>query len=422
MKKKYLTLNILQAIYDTGKVFMDEMKIVFKDSGVVIFFFVVPFLYPLLYSWLYNNETAREIPAAVIDDAHTPTSRDFIRRLDATEGIDIMYHINNLEEGKELMMRQQCRALVYIPSSFTADILGGRQATVSLYVDMSGMLYYKSAVMSLTNLTVDMWEKIQLKAQTGNFTARDEELSIRPLTYEAVPLFNPAGGYGSFLLPAVLMLIIQQTLLLGIGLSAGTIRETNAYGLLVPIMKHYNGPMRVVFGKAICYFMVYLLSSAYITMVIPNLFHFIQLASFKDIMTILVPYILACIFFGMTVSSLIRYRENVILVVVFASVPLLFLSGVSWPGSSIHGTWKAVSTLFPSTYGINAFIKLNSLGADISQVRHEFQCLWIQTGAYFFTACLVYIRNINRSLQLQELNSFQRAERRRGKPLNELGN
>lgn len=415
MKNNSVISYILQAIYDTGKVFMDEMKIVLKDSGVVIFFFVVPFLYPLLYSWLYNNETARDIPTAVIDDSHTPTSRDFIRKLDATEGMDIMYHCNSLEEGKELMMRQECRALVHIPSSFTADILNGRQATVSLYADMSGMLYYKSALMSLTNLTVDMWEKIQLKNQTKNMTARDEELSVRPLTYEAVPIFNPAGGYGSFLLPAVLILIIQQTLLLGIGLSAGTIRENNRYGTMVPIIQHYNGPLRIVFGKAMCYFMVYLLSSAYITMVIPNLFHFIQLASFESIMTILIPYILACIFFGMTLSSLIRYRENVILVVVFTSVPLLFLSGVSWPGSSIHGTWQAVSTLFPSTYGINAFIKLNSLGADISDVQHEFRCLWIQAGIYFLTACLVYWRQINLSIHFRGLNSFQRAERRRGR-------
>ena len=73
MKNNSVISYILQAIYDTGKVFMDEMKIVLKDSGVVIFFFVVPFLYPLLYSWLYNNETARDIPTAVIDDSHTQT-------------------------------------------------------------------------------------------------------------------------------------------------------------------------------------------------------------------------------------------------------------------------------------------------------------------------------------------------------------
>ncbi|MBQ0142274.1 MAG: ABC transporter permease [Prevotellaceae bacterium] len=407
--------NILQAIYDTGKVFMDEMKIVLTDSGVIIFFFVVPLLYPILYSWLYNNETARDIPTAVIDYCHTPMSRDYIRRMDATSGIDVKYHCNSLEEGKELMMQQKCHALVTIPSTFSADIIGGRQTTVGLYADMSGMLYYKATMTSLTDLNVDMWEKIQISKQHTNYTSRDEELSVHPLTFEAVPLFNPAGGYGSFLLPAVLMLIIQQTLLLGIGLSAGTIRENNRYGTLVPLLRHYTGSLRIVFGKALCYFMVYLLTSTYITMVVPNMFHFIQFASFASIMTILVPYVLACTFLGLTISSLIRYRENVILIIVFTSVPLLFLSGVSWPESSIHGSWKAVSALFPSTFGINAFIKLNSLGASLADVRYEFRALWIQTLFYFLISAFVYWRQIEVSIHTRSLNAYQRALRRRGK-------
>lgn len=398
---------MLQSLSDTGNIFLDEAKIIFRDSGVIIFFFVVPLLYPLLYSWLYNNEVVKDLPTIVIDDSHTGTSRDFIRRLDATEGVWVKGYCNNLKEARQLMMQQKCRAVVNIPKTFASDILNGRQTTVSLYVDMSGMLYYKSALMSLTNLTVDMWEKVQIKHQT-NITSRDEELSTQPIKYESVPIFNPSGGYGSFLLPAVLMLIIQQTLLLGIGLAAGTTRENNRYRTLVPIKKYYNGSLRIVFGKAMCYFIIYLFASAYITMFVPNIFHFLQLATFGDIMTILIPYLLGCIFFGMTVSNMIRYRENVILIVVFTSVPLLFLSGISWPGSSIHGVWKAVSVLFPSTFGINAFVKINSFGASLVDVRREFHWLWAQAGFYFLTTTFVYWRQIQRTRQIHGKNKFEK--------------
>ena len=76
-------------------------------------------------------------------------------------------------------------------------------------------------------------------------------------------------GFAAFLIPAVLVLIIQQTLLLGIGLSAGTAREQNRFRDLVPINRHYNGTLRIVMGKGLSYFMVYSLVSVYILCVVP---------------------------------------------------------------------------------------------------------------------------------------------------------
>lgn len=152
---------------------------------------------------------------------------------------------------------------------------------------------------------------------------------------------------------------------------------------------------RIVFGKSLCYFAIYLLVTVWITLAIPRIFNFIQLAPARELIGILLPYVLASIFFGMTLSCIVRYRENVMLLVLFTSVPLLFLSGVSWPGSAISGMWKGVSYLFPSTFGINAFVKANSFGASLEDVRFEYQALWIQAAVYFFTACIVYWRQIN---------------------------
>jgi ABC-2 type transport system permease protein len=106
----------------------------------------------------------------------------------------------------------------------------------------------------------------------------------------------------------------------------------------------------------------------------------------------MLPYLLACIFFGMMVSCMVRYRENVMLLMVFVSVPLLFLSGVSWPQSNIPGAWQGISWLFPSTFGVRAFVRVNSMGASLSDVALEYRCLWIQAGAYF-CFCVFFYRN-----------------------------
>jgi ABC-2 type transport system permease protein len=147
---------------------------------------------------------------------------------------------------------------------------------------------------------------------------------------------------------------------------------------------------RIVYGKALCYLMVFTVMAAYLTLLVPKLFHFPQLASWTDLTMMLIPYLLACTFFGMAISCMVRYRENVMLLIVFVSVPLLFMTGISWPQSAIPGAWQGVSWLFPSTFGVRAFVRMNSMGATLSEVRSEVLYLWIQAGVYYLVTCAVY--------------------------------
>lgn len=400
-----------KALGDMAQIFLDEVKMVFTDEGVIIFFLLVPLLYPLLYSWLYNNEHVEDVPAIVLDESKTSASRDFIRRCDAAADLKVVGYANDMEDAKKVMMKQGCRGIIVIPSTFSSDIARGKQTTVSLFVNMSGMMNYKALLMTLTDVSLEMGSEIQIQ-KLGSITTREDEISTHPIESQAVAMFNPRSGYGSYLLPAVLMLIIQQTLLLGIGMSAGTAREDNRYEDLVPMSRRYGGMYRIIFGKGFCYFLIYALMATYLTIVIPRLFHFVQLATLHDLVPILLPYVLACIFFGMTMSCLIRHRENVILVIIFTSVPILFLSGVSWPGASISGYWKGLSYLFPSTFGINAFVKMNSLGATLNDVRSEYYCLWAQVAVYFLLACLVYWWQI-RMAHKHVLHNEKERERRK---------
>lgn len=131
--------------------------------------------------------------------------------------------------------------------------------------------------------------------RAGNTTNRQDEITAYPIKYEDVTLFNPANGFAAFLIPAVLILIIQQTLLLGIGLSAGTAREQNRFKDLVPINRHYNGTLRIVLGKGLSYFMVYALVSVYVLCVVPRLFSLIQIAQPGVLTLFMLPYLAACI-------------------------------------------------------------------------------------------------------------------------------
>ena len=389
-------MSIFHKIEDAAFIWREEMKQVFKDEGVLIFFIIVPLVYPLLYSWIYNNEVVHDVPVVVVDDSHSALSRELTRKLDASADVKVLCHAADMDEAKSLVSRQLAKGVYYIPSDFAERLNRMEQATLSVYADMSLMLTYKAIYQTAVNVTQYMGAQIQSKL-AGKYTVREEQIQARPLDFQDVPIFNPQGGYGTFVLPAVLMLILQQTLVLGIGLAAGTARETNPHGDLVPIHPAYGGIYRIVGGKALCYFMIYAVMGAYLSMVVPRIFSFVTMAKGVDLFLLMLPYIMACVFFGMTVSCLVRYRENVMLLVVFLSLPMLFMVGISWPQSDIPGVWQGVSWLFPSTFGARAYVRLNTMGASLSDVLPELRYLWIQVAFYFGMACLVYGHQLRES-------------------------
>ena len=87
---KELHILFREAVSDTFFIWRKEAGRVVRDQGVLIFFILVPVLYPLLYAFIYTGETVREVPAVVVDGANTALSRDFVRRVDASPDVKVV--------------------------------------------------------------------------------------------------------------------------------------------------------------------------------------------------------------------------------------------------------------------------------------------------------------------------------------------
>lgn len=373
---------------DTAKVWLHEMRDMFKDEGALLFVILLPLAYPLLYSWIYNNEVVREVPVAVVDNSHSQMSREFVRHVDASPDVRVAAWSNNLEEASRLVARQEVYGIILLPEDFDRQLGRMQQAHVSVYCNMGLMLTYKAIFQTCSAVAADMNSHIQI-ALSGNPTTREDQLTTHPMQVSDVPIFNNTGGYGNFILPGVLVLIIQQVMLLGIGIAYGTSYEKRRFARLTPMYERRFGLARIMIGRTMGFFVLFLLIAAWVLLAVPRMFHFVQMLHFSDFLLFVVPYLLACVFFATTFSFFIRQRENVMLLVVFTSVPFLFMSGVSWPKSNIPEVWQWVSWLFPSTFGIQGFIKMNTMGGVFGDIIPEIKGLWIQTVIYGVFATLV---------------------------------
>lgn len=369
-------------------VWYQELHLVTHDVGMILFGIVVPLFYPLLYTAIYTNETVHEVPVAVVDDCHSPMSRDFARKVDATSEVEVCYYCD-MAQAQELMRREQVYGILYFPVDFERNLSRGLQSNVSLYSDMRCMLYYKAMLLGATNVSLDMNRQIKVERYMPGTTDRQESVSSMPVLNAHIPLYNPQSGFASFVIPAVLMMVIQQLLFLTIGLSMGRTRDLN-HGYSFDEETFCHNPFCIVLGKALFYVPLFLLMGVYMYAVVTPMFSLLQLGDYLTFLIFILPYIFACVMLGITMSAFIHHGEDTMLLYVFMTLPLLFLSGMSWPSSDVPTFWKWVSWLFPSSFGTHGYARIMGTGCSLSAVGHEFRALIAQGIVYFATACGVY--------------------------------
>ena len=147
--------------------FLAEGRTALRDQGVMIFFFIVPLAYPLLYCFIYTNEVVREVPVVAIDNDRSAQSRELLRNIDATPDAHIVAYAANMEEAKAAMKRREAYGIINVPRTFAADLAAGKQTTVSAFSDMSSMLYYKAVYTSALNASLEMNAKLKVERTPG---------------------------------------------------------------------------------------------------------------------------------------------------------------------------------------------------------------------------------------------------------------
>lgn len=362
------------------------IRSIFTDGGALLFCIIVPLIYPVLYTLVYNGEVVHEVPVAVVDDCRSSLSRDYLRRLDATPDVKIIGYCSDMQEAQDLVMHRDAYGIVRIPSEFQTSLMTGKQTHVQAYCDMSGMLYYKAILTANTEVSLDLNARIKVADEGANpialasgiegGTNQQKQATQHPVRYEYINIYNSQTGFATFLIPAVLVMAIQQTMILGIGLIAGTRRERN-----IKVTKGHNTFLQLA-GVALAFFTIYIPLCFYEFGVVPHMFHLPQLGDPFELCILMVPFLFAVFNFGLCIGGIPRRRESIILLVVFTTVPMLFMSGVSWPGSAIPAFWKYLGYAFPSTFAINAYVKLNSMGAHFDSIHFEYIGLCIQWAVY----------------------------------------
>ena len=384
---RFLVDKFHQGTHAFISIWMHEYRHIFTDSGVMLLIFGAGLLYPLLYSAAYSGEVANEIPTVVVDQSSTNASRTLVRMLDATPQLQVAYRARNMAEAQDLFLRNKVNGVVLIDADFQRRIMLGQAASVAVYADASYFMLYKQVLTGAKTAALTYGAGVEIRRLQATGQRTEQALQSRsPIGYQGIALFNPAGGYGSYAMPAVLVLILQQTLLLAIGMMGGSQHEFQAQGNQMQTSLRNGGAAALVLGRAMAYFTLYLVLSFLVLIVVPHLFHLPEQAHWVDMFWFLTPFLWASIFLGLTLANFFRHRETSILVLLFTTIPFVFLSGLSWPPESMPVFWRWFAQIIPSSSAVQGVLRLHSMGLGLGNIRHLWLQQWALAWLYYIVA------------------------------------
>lgn len=370
------------------KSYTRELKLIITDIGIMLFLVILPLVYPLIYSLIYNPELVRDVRMVVVDHDRTALSRELTRNLDATQEVNVIGYASNLGEAKDAMHRQECFGILEIPEGFAGKVGRGEVSPAVLYSDMSLLLRYRGFLVATTNVAQEMGSQIMTENLGRTIPIAETLVAGDPMGVENISLGNLESGFDSFVMPGVLIIILQQCLVLAVGMSGGAKREKPWRFLQTEATRGKDIFMSML-GEGLAYITIIILPVIYVLHYVPLIFSFPMAGNVWEIMLFILPFIIASIALGFCFQGLCRERESVFVMWVATSVAFIFLSGLTWPRFAMPGFWKLLSDLVPASFGVEGFIRMNTNGASLAQVSGDYIGLWILVAVYTIVAFLV---------------------------------
>lgn len=391
--------RIQASLSDLATIMAREFRTISTSYAILLVLMGGIFAYGLLYNYMYEPNLIRDVPIAVVDRSHTALSRQYTRLIDAAPEVAIYTNATDFPEAKELMKKNEVAGIVYIPVDFETRVNRGEESVFILYGTTDAFLYYLALQEATLGAMLELDSRYRPEMVVFLPPQNVQQIiQTKTISVTGTALYNPTEGYGSYLIPAVLMVIIFQTLLMVIGIISGDERDTGSIRFFARPRFSWAAISRIIMGKTMIYCSLYVVFSLFLLGLMPVIFSMPNIGSKFEVVMLMIPYLMATSFLGLALSVFYTDSESPLIMIAFFSVGLIFLSGVSYPLELMPWYWQWVHYIIPAAPATLAYVKINSMGASLADIQTEYLTLWIECAVYFILACLAYGYNIKKSM------------------------
>ncbi|WP_343557947.1 ABC transporter permease [Sphingobacterium sp.] len=329
-----------------------EFKLFFNNKVLLMLFLGAPVLYGVLVGHVYQQGKVTQMPIIVVDEDHSPLSSSFIDMLSDNESIEVARVLPSLFDSKDIAMQYEATTIVHIPKGFASGVQQGRLPEMTVFVDGANTLTSNTAMMAVNVCASTLKAGIQIQAQMKRgVPAKVAAQQYEPFKTTFVKQNIRSGNYLYFMLPGVLITVLQQVLLLGLALSFSSEFEGNTFPELV---KKIANPVGLILVKIL----PYVLMSIGILLLYWGFGQYYRMplhADFGRFVLCTFVFLLAVCFIGVLVSILLPSQLKSTEVLMVIATPAFILSGFTWPSSLMPEWVQAIANVIPSTHYLRIF-------------------------------------------------------------------
>jgi ABC-2 type transport system permease protein len=361
-----------------GGAFTAEWRRVLAIPGAFILLVLAPLVYGIYYPQPYLTQILRNVPIAVVDNDLSELSRSIVQTLDASGAVRVAVRTETLAEARAAVDRGEAFAVVGIPPGTQRDVLKGNTAHLPIYADATYLFIFRTMGSGITLAINTLSSELAAGgARTDGSLVKATLAASSPADILLQPIFNPVGGYASYIVPAAFVLILQQMLLIGASMLT-----------VVALARTSGGAFASVLGRGVAHLTIFLPALALYFIVLPRFYGFSTLGHPLQVLALASVFTLATSFMGQAAGAWFRHPETPTLIFLGTSLPQLFLTGFSWPREAIPKPVLAAGYIFPSDFAIDGLVRVDQLGASLWEVAHDWRGLWALAIVYFALAVM----------------------------------
>ena len=367
--------------------FRRELQLISGDGSIILTIFIAPLLYIFLLGTIYNKKDITGVPLAVVDLDGTALSRMFIRFVDASEKVKISKRVEDVNRGIREVKKMNAYGLLIIPRGFEKKVNLMEGGEVVLMLNNTRFLMSNEINKTVNRVALETGAGIRIKyfAEQGiqPRLAREMVMPLEPNVHFVYNIFN---NYGFFLIPGLLLLILQQTLLIGLGESVSLERDE---GMIGGWLSPDHGLLAAITGKNLFYLLLYLAYFLLLFTAIFPYFHIPMRGTFLPVFSLILLFLTAIILFTNLLASFFRKQIFYMEVIAFTSYPIFLITGYSWPDYALPLFHRYVAMLLPTTPFFRSMIRVTQEGGSFGVISHD---LWLLGGQVLLYGGLLLLR------------------------------
>ncbi|OYY91858.1 MAG: ABC transporter [Sphingomonas sp. 28-66-16] len=327
--------------------------------------------YAFYYPAPYAQQQAQTLAIVAVDQDRTPLSRAVVRALGNTNAVRITEQAPDMMAARQAVRQRRADGIILLSKGLAAEVLDGRPGS-GIAVIVNGAYFVRAEAIGRAVAEVAADQAARLGGRLGLPAGLDPAKLI-----VLQPLFNTTQGYRDYVFPAIINIILQQTLLFA---AARLIAERRRRGV-------WRGGIAEALGSWAALTVIGIAAGAFVFGYAFWLQDVPRAGNGPGLLIALPLFAAAVAALGLSIGSLFDNGDDALKLLMPTSVPLVFLAGFAWPLDEMPPWLAALAWLSPSTAAMHLLVRFNQMGASIAEAIGPLAVMAGLAGGYGLLWC-----------------------------------